>query len=151
MAIYVLCGIPGSGKSTLAKKIAKEYNAKLYIFDELPGAHNPQTTKQVHQQMWSSIFEDLSNGYDVICDDLHTTVEWRNNILSTISNIKCKKILVVMNTPLEECLKRNVNRLACLPDFVLYDLYNKYESPTLNEGWDEIINELFEGGGNNNL
>ena len=139
MTIYILCGIPASGKSTLSHELSTQHNAKLYFYDNLPNAHNPRLKDAVHAQMWASIAEDLRNGYDVVCDDLHTKREWRENILSALADVECRKILVVMTTPLDECLKRNANRAARLPDFVLHDLYEKYESPTLNEGWDEIL------------
>lgn len=139
MTLYILCGIPASGKSTLSCELSTHYNAKLHCYDSLPNAHNPRQKDAVHAQMWTDIVKDLRNGYNVVCDDLHTKREWRENILNVLADVECQKILVVMTTPLDECLKRNVNRTARLPDFVLYDLHEKYESPTLDEGWDEIL------------
>lgn len=139
MELYILCGIPGTGKSTLSIQLAQQHNAKLHCYDALPNAHNPRLKDEVRVQMWSIIAEDLHNGYNVVCDDLHTKREWRQDLLNALSDVECKKILVVMTTPLEECLIRNANRTARLPDFVLYDLYEKYEPPTLDEGWDEIL------------
>lgn len=139
MTLYVLCGIPGSGKSTLAQQIAVQCNAKLHCYDSLPNAHTTGKTESVHEQMWGNIVADLVAGNDVVCDDLHTKKQWRQDILDALSDIECKKILVVMDTSLEKCLHRNANRATCLPDFVVCDLYNKYEPPTLDEGWDKII------------
>lgn len=89
--------------------------------------------------MWSDIAKDLRSGLTVICDDLNTRVKWRQGLLTTISNIDCKKVLVVMNTPLDECIKRNTNRKERLSDFIVIRTYERYEPPTLDEGWDEII------------
>lgn len=138
MSIYILCGIPASGKSTFAKELSECCNAKLYCYDDLPNAHNPRQKDLIHAKMWTAIVDDLHNGFNVVCDDLHTKKQWRLNILNAISEVDCKKILVVMNTPLEICLYRNTNRQARLPDIVLYDLYDKYEPPDISEGWDEI-------------
>lgn len=138
MILYIFCGIPASGKSTLSRQLAEQHNAKLHCYDNLPNAHNPRQKDAVHTQMWTSIVEDLQNGHNVVCDDLHTTKEWRENTLKALTDVDCRKILVVMTTPLEECLKRNANREARLPDFVLYDLNEKFELPTLDEGWDDI-------------
>lgn len=137
--LYILCGIPGSGKSTLAQKIAVQHTAKLHCYDSLPNAHTTGKTKTVHEQMWRDIAADLIAGNDVVCDDLHTKTQWRRDILDALYGVECKKILVVMDTPLEECLRRNANRTARLPNFVVCDLHGKYEAPTLDEGWDEII------------
>lgn len=145
MTLYVLCGIPGSGKSTLAQQIAVQCNAKLHCYDSLPNAHTTGKTESVHEQMWMAIANDLQDGFDVVCDDLHTKKQWRRDILDALSGIECRKNLVVMDMPLEKCLRRNANRAACLPDFVVCDLYNKYEIPTLDEGWDEIIHVKEDG------
>ena len=137
--LLVLCGIPGSGKSTLSKQLAEENNASLHCFDELPGALSPKTHTQVREQMWQDIATDLRNGNDVVCDDLNTELKWRKGILDTISGIECEKTLVVLKTPLEECIRRNANRNFRLPDFVIQSINDKFEPPTLSEGWDEII------------
>jgi tRNA uridine 5-carbamoylmethylation protein Kti12 len=136
--LIALCGVAGSGKTTLSKQIAEQLNAKLYCYDDLPNCHNPVKFAAVHKQMWSAIDKDLRNGYDVVCDDLHTTFERRNGILSAIDT-SCKKVIVVMKTPLEECLRRNANRPQRLPDFYIRHLHENFQYPTLDEGWDEII------------
>lgn len=89
--------------------------------------------------MWADIANDLQNGHSVVCDDLHTKLKWRKGLLSVVADIPCKKVLVVMTTPLEECLRRNANRERKLPDFVVENIYAKYEPPIYEEGWDEII------------
>lgn len=136
--LYILSGTPGSGKTTKAKELAETLNANLHIFDLLPGAHHPDKYLAVRKQMWNDISQELADGFSIVCDDVHHSIEWRKELLSNITT-PCKKVLVVMTTPLEECLERNRNREARLPDFVVIDLHSKYEVPTLNEGWDEII------------
>ena len=44
-----------------------------------------------------------------------------------------------MNTPLEECICRNAQRPNPLPHFIVNSFYKKFEEPTLDEGWDEIL------------
>lgn len=133
-----MCGIPASGKTTLSKQLKKENNAVLHCFDDLEGSHSFSKYLQVRANMWDEIIKELLSGNNVICDDTHHKKQWRINLLNTI-NTPCKKVLVVMTTPLEECLKRNINREARLPNFILHDIYNNFEVPTLDEGWDEII------------
>lgn len=137
--LTVLCGIPGSGKTTLSAQLAEQHNAKLYCFDSLPHAHHPKYAESVRCQMWADIAEDLRNGYSVVVDDLHTKLKWRQGLLSTVKETDCKKILVVMDTPLEECLRRNANRENRLPAFVVESVHESFELPTLTEGWDEIV------------
>lgn len=139
--LYVLCGLPGSGKTTYSKKLAENTESKLYSFDEYSGANKPSESRQVKQQMYQDIYNDLNAGCNVILDDLHTQKIWREDIISIVKDIPCQKILVVITTPFEECLARNSKRqgIGRLPDFVIKILNQKYEVPTLNEGWDEII------------
>ena len=137
--LITLCGTPASGKTTLSKELAEKYNAKLYCFDKFEGAFSPSKAEKVRSQMHKDIAEDLRNGINVVCDDLNTKLKWRSSLLSAVSDIECKKTLVVMTTPLEVCLERNRKREFVLPDFVITSIHKDYEAPTLSEGWDEII------------
>ena len=137
--LCVLCGCCGSGKTTLSRQLAEQYNAKLYCFDNLPNSHHPKYAESVRNKMWQDIAVDLNEGKKIIVDDLHTRLRWRKGLLSYVSDISCQKNLIVMNTPLEECLKRNANRQYKLPEFVVENTFKNYEPPTLDEGWDEII------------
>ena len=136
---YVLCGLPASGKTTLSQELAKTTKSKLYCFDDYPDSHNPRKSKEVKEQMYQGILADLSQGCNIVLDDLHTQKEWRENLLAIIEDINCKKILIVMETPIGECLRRNKQRINRLPEFVIQILNQRYEAPTLDEGWDEII------------
>lgn len=139
MKLIVLCGIPGSGKTTLSHKLAQEHNAALYCYDALPEAHNPKKHIKVHQDMWFNALCDLQNDKSVVIDDLHTTLTMRSDLLNVFSNVNCEKVIIVMKTPFDVCIQRNVNRTARLPNFILRSLYERFDLPTLEEGWSEII------------
>lgn len=129
--LYVMCGIPGSGKSTKSKQLAEEYNLTRFSFDEM-GCY---TTRQFLRPVVAA----LQNGKDVIIDSTHLKTKSRKVIFQTIGDISCRKICVFMNTPFDECLRRNANRDARVPDIAMETLNNSIEPPTLDEGWDEII------------
>ena len=136
---YVLCGIPGSGKSTIATQLAKEQNAKVYSYDTVRHESKLGAFEDICTLICQNIISDLSDGHNVIYDAPNHKLIYRQDILNAISDIPCKKICVVLLTPFEECLKRNVNRETRLPDFVLHEIYSNFELPTLDEGWDEIL------------
>lgn len=129
--LYVFCGAPGSGKSTLSKRTAEERGAEWISFDER------HYTK--HREMIPPIVEALTEGKDVIADSLFVYAKERKLILDAVKDIPCRKVLVKMSTPLDECLRRNANRQNRLPDFVVETFYDSLEQPTLEEGWDEIL------------
>lgn len=137
--VYVLSGLPGSGKSTYAVKLATELNAVVHHYDDIPGANRKDTMKQSYKEFWKRIREDLSNGNTVIADGIHTSKALRRNMLDAVADIECQKVLVVMNTSLDECIRRNENREKPLSKLCILAIHANQETPTLNEGWDEII------------
>lgn len=129
--LYLFCGSPGSGKTTISKQMAEQYNAERISFDE---RHYIR-----HTDMILPIVEALTDGKNVVADSVFSHVKQRTAILDVVRDIPCRKVLVYMTTPLDECLRRNANRKNRLPDFVVESFYNSFEPPTLAEGWDEII------------
>ena len=137
--IYVFSGTPGSGKTTLSTKFSSEYNINLYQYDEL----NRQKSVKLgppRPRLHSLIKESLKNNQDVIVDDLYETKESRIKLISELSDIECEKILVVIQAPLEVCIERDKNRKSHnLGERTIRQYYNRYQPPSLDEGWDDII------------
>jgi tRNA uridine 5-carbamoylmethylation protein Kti12 len=131
ITLYIFCGIPASGKSTLSKQITKEHNAERISFDE--------RNYMRHAEMIPPIIEALTNGKNVVADSVYHRVKQRTAVLDAVKDIPCRKILICMDTSLEECLQRNANRENRLPDFMVESFHQTFEQPTLSEGWDEII------------
>lgn len=136
--IFILCGVPGSGKSTLAAELTETYKAKLYSYDDII-YNSKKKPEDVRAYILSSIKEDLQEGFNVVMDDSNILIKLRTEVLAAINECESKKILIVMDTPLDICLLRNANRKKRLPDWVIYHMYRKYQVPTLDEGWDEIL------------
>lgn len=137
--ITVLCGIPGSGKTTLSEKLAADNNATLYCFDKLRGKFRHMIADNVRLHLGTLMAKELCNGCDIVYDDLNTKKKHRINLLRSVAQIDCKKVLIVMTTPFEECVLRNANRFFSLPNVTLHSINKQYEAPELDEGWDEII------------
>lgn len=129
--LYVMCGIPGSGKSTLSKKLANEQNLVRLSLDEMGYVRQ--------HKLIPHIVDALKEGKSVVADSLYTKEKWRTELLKAVKPIGCRCVLLHMSTPLDECIRRNAGRENTLPDFVIEDIYNSIEPPTLDEGWDEII------------
>lgn len=128
--LLVFCGSPGSGKTTLSRKIAEEQTAIRFSFDEMRCFQ--------HKELLPHVIKALRSGKNVVVDALFTREVWRKTILETTSDIECRKILIYMDTPLEECIRRNAQRPYPLPSEFIENIYKSIEPPTISEGWDEI-------------
>lgn len=134
LKIYVFSGIPGSGKTTLSTEFSSKHKINLYSWDEI----KKYTLRK--SQLYSLIKELLNNNEDVVVDDLYETKESRIKLISELSDIKCEKILVVVQAPLEVCIERDkIRKSHNLGERIIRQYYNRYQSPSLDEGWDDII------------
>lgn len=129
--LYVMCGIPGSGKTTASKQMEQEYGLERFSFDEMQ-------CFRLEEFMRPAI-EAMRNGKSVILDTTNLRVNVRVKVLKAVEDIPCRKIVVYMDTPLDECIRRNANRECRLQDFIIESTYRSLQRPTLDEGWDEII------------
>ena len=129
--LIVFCGVPASGKTTESKKIAKQYNAVRYSLDEMKMYYL--------KDLIPYAMESLLQGDNVVMDSLYIRTFMRLDLLNAIKDIECKKTLIFMNTPLEECLQRNAKRENRLPYSLVEGAYKAIQIPSYDEGWDEII------------
>jgi O-phosphoseryl-tRNA(Sec) kinase len=134
-----MCGIPASGKTTHSKELAEQYNAIIFSYDELKkNTKHFSELKQVRNKMMQDIVITLKDS-NVVLDDLNVSKSMRLSVLDRLSSISTKKVCVVMTTSLEECLLRDATRPNKLPEYIIRDMFKRYEAPTENEGWDEIV------------
>ena len=129
--LIVLCGAPGSGKTTVSKQLQKQRDTIRYSFDEMHCFR--------HIELIPHIKQSLENGNNVVVDSTYAIKMVRTDLLEAIKDINCKRILVFMNTPLDECIRRNAQRKNPLPQYIVEGIYKTIQPPTLDEGWDEIL------------
>lgn len=136
--LYTLCGLPGSGKSTFANSKSNcvvvssdAIRKELYGNEEIQG--NP---KEIFKIMDERTKWNLENGNDVIYDA--TNVSKRTRI-SIIKKFQANHICVFFNIPVKECLKRNQMRSRKVPTHVIERMASNLTTPTLDEGFSEII------------
>lgn len=139
MIFLSLCGLPASGKSTLSIQLAEILNSKLYSCDTFFSVNKGKPNNRIIEEFHNSMCTDLLNGHDIVCDGTYTIERTRLELLHGISIVQCKKIIVVLTTPFEECLHRNNNREVKVSEKDMYSMQKTFVFPTFNEGWDEII------------
>lgn len=131
IALYVMCGVPGSGKSTFSRKLAEERGLQRFSFDEMRCLRLEEFLRPA--------VEAIRNGKSVILDTTNLRANVRKKVLQAAGDIQCRKVMVYMDTPLEQCLYRNAHREARLQDCIVESTYRSLQKPTPDEGWDEII------------
>ena len=119
----LICGLPNAGKTTYSNSYKNVIHLDDYHFNNKYEASNADALRML-----------FSN--DVCLEGDYSTVNVRKRVLSSISNIVCKKVCIYLKISKETCLKReNRGREKKLIKYLL----NDFEPPTKDEGWDEII------------
>lgn len=137
MKILLLKGLPGSGKSTLARKIVAgdvrnmKGNWTRVNKDELRAMmHNGKHTKgneaMVIKARDEIIIQALNKGHSVIVDDtnfnpIHEQRMWEIAKMYT----KCSVEVQLVDTSLEECIARDLQRPNSVGERVIRRMYNE--------------------------
>lgn len=148
---YILVGVPGSGKSTW---IAKQNWARQCVIastDDFVEAYARSVNKSYNEvfhdvmpdavsAMAETVMDAVAHGKDIIWDQTCTTVKTRKKKIKMLPGYKL--IAVVFKTPDEEEWRHRLNSRPgkVIPEEVLKDMTDKFEYPTLKEGFDQIWN-----------
>ena len=139
--LYIVMGLPGSGKSTWLKEHLNDpvIVSRDEVRFSMPGENSKyfDNEKKVFSKYVNTIQEylDSSNNIDVYADATHINQKSRNKLLNKL-NLKDVNInILYINTPVEECIKRNNNRegLEKVSEKVIRDFNERLEVPTHNE------------------
>lgn len=113
----LICGIPNAGKTTYSSK----YENVIHT-DEI------KKTRLVCDM--------VSNAGDNVCvEGIWISAHIRKELLRSYKG-NGKKVCVWLNTPYEECVKREDRGRGTL---IIQNCHELFEPPTYEEGWDEII------------
>ena len=145
VTIYAMCGAPGSGKSYYGKQFAAEKHCCYISSDELRnllfGNENVQARPDKVFKLMDSLVEScLNRNVSVVYDSTMSKLKDRKSFIERFSD-KAELVLIYMQTPLEECIRRNNTRDRVVEQKVIKKHFNrlKMNIPSLDEGWKEII------------
>lgn len=120
--VTLICGLPNAGKTTYSKHFEN-----VVHFDECP-------------QPRHKIFEEIvakAEG-DVVAEGVCNSKRSRAMFLHAIRHKDERKVCIWIDTPLEECIRRE-NAYRKRPVSMVEEHGRRFEPPTYEEGWDEII------------
>lgn len=117
MNFVLICGISNSGKTTYSKN----YDNVLHLDDYKSFAKcNEELEKQNN---------------DVCVEGVYNSNKRRLELLKCV-NDKAHKVCIWLNTPLDICINRKETQRS---EDLMRRQIKRFEPPTYDEGWDEII------------
>ena len=144
--VYILIGLQGAGKSTYAKELSEKTGAIIVSSDEIRERKNGNRSitkddRKVFKEMRLTIKDLILEGKDVIVDATNVTIKKRASFLSPEVSLDAKKIAIVFNKKVSTCVYQNFQRDVSkqVPKYAIYCLAKHFVYPTLDEGFDDII------------
>jgi len=146
---HILIGVPASGKSTWVNQNTDaltmvistdnhiqefaDANGKTYseVFDYY--------IKTAQKEMFTDLAYAVDHDFNIIWDQTNTSVKARKSKIQKLGSYF--KIAVVFKTPEPEELDRRLNSRVGkhIPTSVIKSMIESFEYPTLDEGFDKII------------
>ena len=150
--VIILKGLPGSGKSTWAKQQVQEVGWKRVNKDELRamidnGKWSRSNEKMVLKVRDQIILEAVKNKQNIIVDDTNFAPEHERHIRELVKSLASVEVKF-FDTPLEECIRRDLQRPNSVGERVIRSFYNDYlkkepeEYPHDNNLEDAIICDI---------
>lgn len=137
--LFMMCGLPGSGKSTFAAALESVPCVCLdNLREEFYGNASIQGDGAFIFNAGIERVKSVLRNYDAcIYDATNVDKRARQNVMSKLPIID-RFICVWLDTPLDECLKRNEERKRHVPQEVIKRMAAKFEIPTKEEGFISI-------------
>lgn len=126
--IIVMVGFPGSGKST----IANSFDKNKYIV--ISGDEHKTSKKMIKVSE-----KYIDDGYSIVYDSTNPSIDKRKEFIEVANKYSLPIRAVVMNTDMSEAMFRNNKRDKVIPKIVYYTFRKRFEEPTLDEGFKDII------------
>lgn len=146
--LLMLKGLPASGKSTYAKELESKGWARVNK-DDIRREFFPDYTfkdeKEVVYMEDAEIIAELREGNNVVVDDTNFAPKHQQRLEKIAKEEEADFEVLFIDTPLEECIKRNRKRASNVPMEAILNMYRKYIAPyreehvTYNDKLDEAI------------
>lgn len=134
MILIILRGVPGSGKTTWARAYCEKHRrAKRVNKDDLRAMLNDGayslTNEAFVQQAQIAIIEAAARTHcPVVIDDTNINPDHIETFTELAQRIGYRIRIVDMDTPLEECIRRDAERARPIGATRIRDMYNRLQA-----------------------
>ena len=144
--MYMVIGAPGCGKSTYIQNHLKE-NEIVISRDKIRFGMLKDTDeyfskeKEVYNEFIKQIDAAIAADATFYVDQTSLNAAARNKLFSRLKKKPDKVIGIYFTTSLDTILQRNAQRTgrALVPEDAVINMFNSLTKPTLEEGFDEIL------------
>ncbi len=126
--LILLVGLPASGKSTLSDRLKAKgvvYLNRDSIREELYGDASVQGDyREVSGVLYKRLEEGCDKSAIILADNTHTTVDQRKGTyVRAFDKGYTDFVVLLMDVPLDECIRRNKLRKRQVPEPVIRDMH----------------------------
>ena len=126
--IIVMVGYPGSGKTT----ISNQFNKDRYVV--ISGDEYKTSKKMIKESE-----KHILNGKSIIYDATNATKDKRSEYIAVAKKYNIEARCINVKTDIVESMFRNNKREKVIPKITYYIFRKKYQEPTIDEGFKEVI------------
>jgi len=145
--ILMLKGLPASGKSTHARELVDQGYVRVNKDDLRAMLHNSKYSKGNENEVLKLRDEVIRlavrDGKNVVVDDTNFEQKHYNRLTELAQELDANFEVLFIDTPLEECIKRNEQRANKVPISVITKMHNRHIA-ALRNGSPVKYNEDFE-------
>lgn len=129
MKAFVLCGAPGAGKTTHSLQLAKKHHAVILSGDDVRSElYGDASIQGSWDEIWSRMDELVAENCDrsIVVDGTHCRPDYRAETLTLLRSYGYDEIhAVVIDRPLEVCLRQNASRKRNVPEHVIRRMHEE--------------------------
>lgn len=110
--LHMMIGIPGSGKTVFARKLAEQLNCPLISLSILRDVKIQKQEDELLIEGLNLCLKNLNLKDEIVYDARNITIDERKTFINAIKEQEkdIEIIAYLMNTPVEECIKRIIYR-----------------------------------------
>src|SRR5689334_1582559 len=129
--IHMIKGLPASGKTTLALEMVKQEKVKRISKDDLRsmlhGGEYSILSEMFVLDVRNAIASlALSQGFDVVIDDTNLNPIHEEQLHFLADSLGARFNVIELDTPLEECIRRDAARSSPVGEAVIRGMFEKY-------------------------